>query len=348
MNKLYLTLLVILVSQVAIAQIGGNNTFEFLNLSSSARVAALGNHILTISDNDLSMAQQNPATLNPQMHQQLSFNHSFLLDGIQFGYAAYGQHIDKIETTFHAGMQYISYGDFVASDVFGNINGTFNAGEYALYLGAARQLNERFFIGVNTKFVSSQLENYNSFALLGDASLLYADTSRNLVASLVFKNFGGQLITYTENNHENVPYEVQFGLSKRLRYLPLRLSVVYRYLNRWNILYDDPNQQENTFFLDESASSTGINPQLDNFFRHWVFSGEFLFGKAENLRLRFAYNALRAREMKVTNLRSLAGFSFGIGFKVNRFRLDYGQGVYHLAGSSNFFSISTGLGEFRK
>ena len=78
------------------------------------------------------------------------------------------------------------------------------------------------------------------------------------------------------------------------------------------------------------------------------FSGEFLFGKKENFRLRFAYNHFRKQDLSVNGLRSLAGFSGGIGFKIKRFRFSYGLGVYHLGGSVSHFSIATNLSEFKK
>ncbi|NJK84207.1 MAG: type IX secretion system protein PorQ [Saprospiraceae bacterium] len=342
MKKIILfgTLSVLLTMQ-AWAQIGGNNVYEFLNFPSSARLAALGDHLISVKDADVSLAFANPALLNPQMHQQLSINHSFLLDGIQHGYAGYGHHLNRLDLSFHAGFQYVSYGDFMAADEFGNILGTFRAGENAFVLGAGKQLDERISVGANVKLITSQLESYHSFGISSDLGIFYEDTLRNLGLSLLFRNMGTQLSTYAETK-ESLPYEVQLGLSKRLKYLPFQFSIHYRYLNRWNILYNDPNNRENTFLsgFDNTPQSNG---QLTNFFRHFVFNGEFFLGKSENLQLRMGYNVLRGQELKVTNLRSLAGFSFGVGLKVKRFRIDYGQGVFHLAGSMNYFSFSSNL-----
>jgi hypothetical protein len=53
------------------------------------------------------------------------------------------------------------------------------------------------------------------------------------------------------------------------------------------------------------------------------------------------------RELSVDNFRSLAGFSFGAGIKINRFRIDYGRTNFHLAGGTNHLSISTNFSEFR-
>ena len=346
MNK-FLTLFFILFFAVySFAQIGGSKVYEFLNLPASARITALGGKHITVRDSDLSFAFGNPGALNQEMHNQLAFNHSFHLAGIGHGYASYGRHIEKLKSTFHFGIQYIAYGDFKAADEFGTINGAFKASEYAVTLGAARPIYERLDVGINLKVISSQLESYNSFGLATDLSAVYHADEKGFTATLLFRNMGGQISTYRAGNREKIPYELLFGLSKKLKYLPFRFSVTVQHLERWNLLYDNPNSEENNFFFDEASSKN--NEWIDNLFRHFIFSGEFLFGKAEVFRLRFAYNHFRKQELSVRNLRSLAGFSGGIGFKIKRFRFSYGLGVYHLGGSSSHFSIATNLSEFKK
>ena len=77
-----------------------------------------------------------------------------------------------------------------------------------------------------------------------------------------------------------------------------------------------------------------------------IFSGEFMLGKNQNLRLRASYNHLRRKELSLTTFRSMAGFGLGFGIKVNAFKLDYGIGYHHIAGATNHISISTDLGKF--
>jgi hypothetical protein len=161
----------------------------------------------------------------------------------------------------------------------------------------------------------------------------------------VLKNMGGQLQTYTGGDREPLPYEAQLGISKRLKHLPFRISAIYRYLNRWNIRYDDPNVEEETLFFGEENADTE-RPFIDNLSRHFVFSGEFLLGKKENFRLRLGYNHLLRKETEVRNLRSLSGFAMGFGFKVKWFRVDFGRSVQH-PGEGNTH-ISTNLNEFKR
>lgn len=332
------------------AQIGGNNVYEFLNLSQSPRVTALGGNLITIKDSDISLAYTNPAALNPLMDDQLNFSSEFYFSGtgIVHGYAGYGFHLKKPDLTLHGGIQYISYGKFDARDIFANDIGDFKSSEYALTTGVGKQLSEKLSAGANMKFVISQLEGYNSFGIVTDFAGMYADTASNFTATLVFKNVGAQLSTYN-GNREPVPFEIQAGFSKKLKYLPFRISVIGTNLQRWNILYDDPNEEDATLLFGEEPQETSKAVLfVDNFFRHFVFNGEFLFGKKENFQLRLGYNHLRRAELSLDNLKSLAGFSTGVGFKIKQFKFDYGLGFYHVGANVHHIGISTNFNRFRK
>jgi hypothetical protein len=328
--------------------VGGSNVFEFLNLSPSARVTGLGGNLITVRDDDVNLALENPSLLNPSMHGQLAFNHRFYPAGIGHGYAAYGHFIEKWKLAVHGGIQYLTYGNFEATDETGAATGDFKASEQVVILGAGKQLYERLSIGANLKFVTSHLESYRSTGIAGDLAATFHDTASAVNFTLVFKNIGTQLSTYTESNREPLPFEIQAGISKRLKYLPFRFSIIYRNLDRWNILYDDPSQEENTFFFGDTQTTSSGSEFVDNLARHFIFNGEFLFGKKENFRIRLGYNHLQRKELSVRNLRSLSGFSLGAGFKVNRFRVEYGRSFIHLGAGLNHFSLSTNLREFTK
>ena len=74
-----------------------------------------------------------------------------------------------------------------------------------------------------------------------------------------------------------------------------------------------------------------------------VFGVEFLPSKSFTLRA--GYNYQRRQELKFDSKASTVGFSAGFGLKIKRFRLDYGISRFHLAGSSNLFSLSINLND---
>lgn len=326
---------------------GGHNAFEFLRLPASARLTGLGGFQIAVQDDDVNLALSNPAALNPLMHHQVSFSHNFMVSDIAGGYVGFGQHLAKPDLTLHAGIQYLDYGDFTETDEIGNVIGDFKVNEYAFTVGAGKRLYERVSVGANLRFITSQYESYTANGVAADLAAMFHDTTRLLNISLVIRNLGMQMQTFTDGDREALPYETQLGLSKKLKHLPFRFSIIYRYLNRWNVLYDDPNSQEDTFIFGEETTKNE-RPQLDNFFRHFVFNGEFLLGKKENFRLRMGYNHLLRKETEVRNLRSLSGFAFGFGVKVKWFRVDFGRSLQHLGEGNTHFTLSTNFSEFKK
>ena len=139
MKKQLLWIIFLTLSFNAYTQVGGEHVYEFLNLSSSARVTGLGGHIIAVQDDDdVVLGYNNPAAINPSMHQQLSFNYSFYLADVNSGYFGYGQYLKKWDISLTGSAKFINYGEFQRTNIFGNIEGTFKANETALVLGASK------------------------------------------------------------------------------------------------------------------------------------------------------------------------------------------------------------------
>ena len=151
---------IIVFSSISIvqAQLGGESTYQFLNLMSSPRQAALGGKVLTNVDYDVTQAIYNPATINIEMDNQLAINYSSYLGDIRYGTAAYAYTVDRRTQTFHVGMTYVDYGSFDGYDENGVSTGTFTGNEAALSVGYARQIGySDFYFGANLKFITSKL-----------------------------------------------------------------------------------------------------------------------------------------------------------------------------------------------
>ena len=345
MNKVLIGIL-LFISHMLIGQIGGKRSFEFLRLPPGARVSALGGALIATVDDDVNTAFQNPATLNEKTNGAIALNYNFQFAGISNGHAAYGFHIKKLDLNTHAAASFINYGQFVAADEVGNQTGTFTASESAFTLGASKFVNERIVVGANLKFVNSALEQYQATGLLMDAGIIYTTHEGRRRIAAVFQNLGSEITTLNGKRY-GTPYDIQIGISNRLKYMPFRFSVILHRLHRWGIRYDDPDFRNDDNLFEDNNEPSVLRKEIDNFFRHIIFNGEFLIGKNENFKLRAGYNHLRRAELSLSEFRSYAGFSVGFGFKVNRFHIDYGVGYYHLAGGNNHLSIRTNLNSFR-
>lgn len=352
MHKIKLPLLFIFLlgnSIALIGQIGGRYTYEFLGNPQSARLTALGGSLITIADTDISLAASNPALLSDTSHNQITINHNFAFAGGSNGYIGYARTIKKLDINAHVGISYASFGEFTAADELGNAQGTFSGGETALTIGASKQLNERISIGANIKGIFGNLETYSSVGIGADIGLLYTKPGSNFSAAFVVKNIGTELSSYGDEA-ASLPLDIQIGISQKLQHLPFRFTIIAHQLQQWSVRYDDPNNMDTeTLFGEPVAEPSEFSNGVDNFFRHFIFNGEFLLGKRQGLKLRFGYNHLRRKELSLSNFRSLAGFSIGFGLRIKGLDIDYGLGYFHLAGAANHLSIKTDLSRiFRK
>ncbi|PHI21365.1 hypothetical protein CEQ90_02915 [Lewinellaceae bacterium SD302] len=331
------------------AQLGGISAYEFLNLPNSATIAAMGGHHIALRNEDLSLAARNPSLLNPLMHNRIAVSHAFHPAGISNSYLGYSRDRPDLKMTFQAGLQYANYGDdLIRRDVTGQAMGTFNANDFALTVGAARRIENRLTVGLNLKLVSSQLAEYSSVGLASDLALHYRDSTGRLGISILARNIGLQFGQYDPiSGREPLPFELQVGVTRELEHLPFRFSIIYRYLDRWNVLYDDPNSVETSLLIgfEEDTERSAGAIWFDNFFRHFVFNGELMVGKKRNLRLRFGYNHGVRKELSLTDYRSLAGYSGGFMFRAGRFSIAYGRTVYHVGGGINQLGLDLQLGK---
>jgi hypothetical protein len=345
---LSLALLAVFLPSETKAQIGGDNTYEFLNLPVSARVGAVGGNLISVKDDDLNLSYQNPSLLDSSMHNKLSLTYVNYFGDVNFGYAGYARHYAKLEGTLSAGLQFVDYGAFTMADETGLITGSFKAGEYALNFGYGRKIDSLFSVGANLKTIYSNLAGYNSVGSAVDIAGTYFDARRQVCVALVVKNMGIQWTTYNGGRREELPFEVQLGFSKKPKHVPFRFSLIAQHLEKWDLTFDDPLNPVQTVdpLTGEEIDQNKVKIFSDKLMRHVVLGGEFLLTKNFNLRL--GYNYQRRKELIVTGKPGLIGFSFGFGLKISKFYLSYGRASYHLAGKSNHFTITTNLSDFMK
>ncbi|MDZ7740247.1 MAG: type IX secretion system protein PorQ [Bacteroidota bacterium] len=327
------------------SQIGGDNTYEFLNLSNSARVAALGGNFLAVKDHDITLAPANPSLITSEMNNDLALSYVDYFSDINYGFVSYGRSFPKLGN-YVATMQYINYGDFLWTDETGRELGEFTAGEFAFNLGWGRQLDSNFSIGANFKAIYSSFDEFNSFGLAVDVAGTYYNPESQLTLSLVARNIGSQLDPYYSNHTEPLPFEIALGLSKRLKHLPFRYSVLITHLEKWDLTFDDPFVDDEGIdpFTGEEKKKSGAADFADKAMRHVVLGGELLLSK--NFSLRLGYNYHRRQELKIDTKASTLGFSWGFGIRVSKFHISYARSTYHLVGSPNYISITTNFSSF--
>jgi hypothetical protein len=342
-----------LVFVTAHAQVtGGRFTMEFLRLSNSPHVSALGGINVVNPERDIAFAFQNPALMRPGLHNMLGLNHNFYYAGISSSNLQYGYHVQKIETSFMFGVQYLNYGDFTQTDNIGTQIGTFKANEFAFTLGASRQYKEKWRYGVATKVARSVLYDKSALAFLADVGIVYNDTASLWTFSGVAKNMGFMGAKFNPDAPaEPLPFDLQLGVSKRFAHIPLRLMATAHHLYEWDVRYNNPADVENgNLFGSQDTTTKQKSYFSDKLFRHFIFGAELTFAK--RVTVSASYNHLRRGELALKERTASAGFAFGVGVNLNKFQVHYARSYYHVAGAYNEIGFNmalnkiTGIGKF--
>lgn len=337
MKKLLIAFCII-TSSTALCQLGGRGTYQFLNLISSPRQAALGGKIITNYDYDPDSALYNPATINYRMDNQLSANYVDYFADINYGTASYAYLVDRRTQVIHAGVTYINYGTFDGRDETGQSTGDFTGSEAAVSVGYAINIpRTNFHLGANVKFITSTLAEFSSLGGAIDLGAIYNYEEWDLNAALVIRNIGTQFTPFVDTI-EKLPLEIDAGISQIVPNVPIRWHLTFENLQLWNIAFE--NEARGTVDLEGNVTPEEIGI-LDNVIRHTIVGVE-LFPKG-GFNLRFGYNFRRSEELRIINQRSFAGLSAGFGIKINKIRFNYAFARYNSAASSSFFGIGIDL-----
>lgn len=332
-NKFYCFL--ILFSIVSHSQIGGKSVYQFLNLVTSPRQAALGGKTVTIYDHDVNQANFNPATINQEMNNRLAINYGNYYGEATYGTASYAYTFDRHVQTFQAGVNYINYGSFDGYDENGVKTASFTGSEIALSLGYSYNVPyTNLYVGASGKLISSTLESYNSFGGAIDIGGLYIDEQNDVNYALVIRNLGTQFTTYSGTN-EKLPMEIIAGISQQVENVPIRWHLTLENLQQWNIAFSNPNRAVNS--LDGGSTEEKVS-FFNNALRHLIVGAELFPTKSFNVRV--GYNFRRGEELKLLEQRNFSGISLGFGLKMGRLKFDYSYSRYTLAANTSLFGLT--------
>lgn len=325
-------LLLTFIATSSFSQTGGDNVYEFLNLTHSGLVASLGGANVSLCTGDLNLAYHNPALLSTNMDKSLAINYVYYFAGINYGMTMYSRSIPSIGN-FAAGLTYLNYGLFKETDESGNITGTFSAAEYALSLIYSRNIDSLFTVGANFKPILSHLEKYTSFGVAFDIGAAYQSRNNLFSAGLTIKNTGLEITSYAGEPREKLPFEIQAGVSQKLAHAPFRFSLTLRHLEKFDLIYN----YNSTTGTSTSTSSSKKSDFAENIMRHIVIGTELIPHK--NFYLSAGYNYQRRRELQIDSRVSTVGFSWGFGINTSFLSIGFGRATFHLAGASNHASI---------
>jgi hypothetical protein len=327
--------------EVKAQTLGGNSVFNFLKLPNTPQLSAMGGVNISYISNDVGLAFNNPALLKPEMHTQMNVVFNGFYDGITAYHLSMGYHHAKLNTSFLWGLTYLNYGNIQQTDASGNIFGNFRPNDWVMQVAASRSYLEKWKYGATFKFISSNYGQYRSNGVAIDAGVLYYDTAKLFSASILAKNMGTQLKKYDGTDPDDLPFDLQAGISKRLTNSPLGFSLTAHHLYQFDLLYNDT-----AFNAQNGLAVRGDHKfTFDKLFRHIVLAANIYIG--DKVEIAAAYNYLKRKELGITSQgNGLNGFSLGVSLLLAKLQIRYARSHYQNNTAYNQFGLSMTLNQY--
>jgi len=312
--------------------LGGSSVFNFLKLSNTPQLTGLGGINISNQTDDIGMAWHEPSLLRPSHHSQINLVFNSYFAGIKNYNLMTGYHYDKWKTTFGFGVNFINYGTITQTDPSGNIFGELKPSDYVVQLSASRAYESNWYYGASLKFIHSNYGLYRSSGIAMDIGVTYYDTLRLIQASFAAKNMGAQIKAYDNTEPDDLPFDLQLGISKKLLKAPLQFSITAHHLHQFDIRYDDTSFNEVPGDAEKSYT-------LDKIFRHFIFATQLTIEK--RIELTLGYNYLRRKELNIGNAgNGLNGFSLSIGILVKKIQIRYGSAWFQNSRAYHQFGLN--------
>lgn len=312
----------------AYAQVGGSRSFEFLNLPVSAKAAALGGVIVSEGGSDVNAFGWNPSLLDTADHNKASWSYLGYYADVRYNSFSYARNISNAGM-FGLALHRLGYGEFTGYDEVGDQITNFNAGESALVLSKSHQLGQ-FRMGANVKFIDSNIDRYRAQAVAVDIGGSFFHPDRELIVSLLFKNFGHVIADYRSVTESTLPSDVQIGITFKPEHMPFRFTFTgYDLMYLGSTYYDEG--------LD-GAEEPGVVGQIA---RHLSVGLEMVL--SQNFNIRAGYNNQTRQELGISSGAGMTGFSLGFMAKIKIFEFSYAFTTQHVAGGRSFFTVTTDL-----
>jgi len=333
---LFLISFISLLHSISHAQtIGGNSTYNFLKLPNTPQLTALGGINISNQNTDASLAFNNPALLRDSMSSQLTAVFNSFYAGIKNYHAFIAQHSNKLDANFALGINFFNYGNTQQTDAAGNVIGNFHPVDYVVQFSAEKQYEEQWYYGLAVKYISSSYAQYKSSAIAADFGVTYTDEKNALQIGFVAKNMGVQLKTYS-GQKEDLPFDVQLGISKKLLHAPIQFSLTAQHIHQLDIRYDD------TTFNNEINSDRHTTNKI---IQHLIAAVQVYFGN--KIEFTAGYNFLRRSELNITTAgNGLNGLSVGLGATFSKLQVRYARAYYQNNTAYNQLGINIKLDDY--
>lgn len=296
--------------------------FNFLNMPTSAHISALGGKNISIIDDDISLAIQNPSLLSSVSDKTAGIGFMTYMQGVKMGSASYSQLAGE-RGTWGVHAQFVSYGSIKETNANGEVLGKFSPLDFCLTGQYSYTLTDWLAGGASGKIVYSHYGEFTSMAMAVDIGLNYYNEDKDLSVSAVARNIGVQLKKFGDNR-EKLPFDMEVGVTAGLGHAPARISVTMVDLTRW---------KDSDYYSPKGPMKSGVK-----FMSHFVFGVDII--PMSIFYISAGYNYRRVREMVAGDSSHAAGLSLGGGLNLKRFKLGLAYAKYHVSAPSLSLNLS--------
>lgn len=308
----------------ASGQSPAETAFDLVRLDPSTRAAALAGAGAVPGD-DPTAAFYNPALLAPEMGRALALSYTNHVADVSAGAAVYARELPLWGgTTAALGVRFLSFGDFerlTGVEAEDAAPDTYGAGETALTVSASREVLPQLRAGASVHALFASIDDASAQAVAADLGVALSVPGQALTLGASVHHLGAVVSSLGETD-DRLPLDVRLTATKRLRYLPLTVSLSGVDLQS----FDGPE-----------VDSSFVNRALD----HVAVGGELQLGGAFSVRV--GYNGRRGDALRGGGRLDLAGVSAGAGLRLRRVTVDYAFSNWGDFGGLHQFGVRTRL-----
>jgi hypothetical protein len=313
----------------------GTTAAQFLKIGVGARAIGMGGAQAAVMG-DISAIYWNPAALSRMsMTSELTFNHANWLADIDYDFVAGVLHLGDFGTMGLAIVSLRAPEEPVRTVDFPEGDGRFwDASSFAINVSYARNLTDRFSIGMNAKFVRESIWSESASGFSIDVGTLYISEIKGLTLGASVSNFGtkmrleGRDLFFNNNPNNDIgsgPNNIPAQYRTESFDMPLmfRIGVAMDFVHtddiRMTAAVDATHPNDNVEYLNSGLE---------------VAWREIFFG-------RVGYKSLFLRD-------SEQGLTWGLGIhygivNVGTIKLDYGFADYGRLKNVQYFSLGLRL-----
>lgn len=306
----------------------GRTSYDFLNIPTSAHAFALGGVAPALIDDDVTLADQNPALIGPELEKSVAFNYMLYMNSGNFAGLRYGMSAGE-HGAWAAGIRYLNYGSLTRYDENGVEGDKFKPTDMVFEGTYSHDITDRWRGGVNLKMVYSHYDVYSAFAIAADLGVNYYDPDHDLSFSFLLKNAGGQVKRF-DSEYNRLPFDIQIGYMQGLGSGPFSLAITATNLVRWKLPYYKHDKNSDQLELKSSF--------FPNLFRHLIFGLQYT--PSDKFWVALSYNYKTRTDMGAYQQSFLSGINLGLGFRAKGFGVSLAYGQPHKSANTLSLNLS--------